>query len=97
MRHRMHAAGVAAIRTAFATGFATTLVAIGLATAAPAGASPLPVIYNGILGYAHVSSSASPPGANSWSCQPTAAHPRPVILVHGTFADMSDSWQALSP
>jgi triacylglycerol esterase/lipase EstA (alpha/beta hydrolase family) len=57
----------------------------------------LPVIYSGAYGYAHVSPTASPPGANEWSCQPTAAHPRPVVLVHGTFADMSDSWQALSP
>lgn len=65
-------------------------------TAAPANAE-LPVIYSGTLGYAHASPTASPPGANDWSCQPTAAHPRPVVLVHGTFADMSDSWQALSP
>jgi triacylglycerol esterase/lipase EstA (alpha/beta hydrolase family) len=57
----------------------------------------LPVIYNGILGYAHTSPTASPPGANDWSCKPTAAHPRPVVLVHGTFADMSNSWQAISP
>ena len=63
---------------------------------APASAD-LPVIYSGAYGYAHTSPSASPPGANDWSCQPTAAHPRPVVLVHGTFADMSNSWQALSP
>jgi triacylglycerol esterase/lipase EstA (alpha/beta hydrolase family) len=84
MRHR----AVAAI--AFA------LVTLAL-TAPPALAGQLPVIYNGIYGYAHVSSTASPPGANNWSCRPTAAHPDPVILVHGTFGDMSDSWQALSP
>ena len=59
--------------------------------------APLPVIYNGAYGYAHASATASPPGANNWTCKPTAAHPQPVILVHGTFADMSDSWQALSP
>jgi triacylglycerol esterase/lipase EstA (alpha/beta hydrolase family) len=57
----------------------------------------LPVLYNGVLGYTYVSPTASPPGANDWSCRPSAAHPRPVVLVHGTFADMSDSWQALSP
>src|SRR5215212_455181 len=39
----------------------------------------------------------SPPGANDWSCQPTARRPVPVILVHGTFGDMTVSWNALSP
>jgi triacylglycerol lipase len=38
----------------------------------------------------------SPPGANNWSCKPPAAHPQPVVLVHGTFADMT-SFAALSP
>jgi triacylglycerol esterase/lipase EstA (alpha/beta hydrolase family) len=85
MRHRPIAA------------IAFALVTLAL-TASPAlAAGQLPVIYNGIYGYAHVSSTASPPGANNWSCKPSAAHPDPVILVHGTFADMSDSWQALSP
>ncbi len=71
--------------------------ATALAAAASASAAGLPVVYNGLLGYAHVSPTASPPGANNWSCKPSAAHPRPVVLVHGTFGDMSDSWQALSP
>ncbi len=72
-------------------------VLLGAAAPAAAAAGSLPVIYNGLAGYSHVSATASPPGSNNWSCKPSAAHPRPVILIHGTFADMSDSWQALSP
>ncbi len=41
--------------------------------------------------------SSSPPGSNIWSCVPTSAHPYPVVLVHGTFANSAFSWQALSP
>jgi triacylglycerol lipase len=38
-----------------------------------------------------------PPGANDFSCRPTAEHPFPVILVHGTFGDMTVSWNSLAP
>lgn len=73
------------------------VVAATLGAGAGSAQADLPVIYNGVYGYAHTSPTASPPGANDWSCIPTAAHPRPVVLVHGTFADMSNSWQAISP
>jgi triacylglycerol esterase/lipase EstA (alpha/beta hydrolase family) len=39
---------------------------------------------------------ASPSGANS-GCQPTSAHPYPVVLTEGTFANMYNSFGAIAP
>src|SRR3954447_1630493 len=52
-----------------------------LAAAAPAGAQAPGV---------------PPPGANDFSCR-SVAHPEPVILVHGTFGDITVSWNLFSP
>lgn len=38
-----------------------------------------------------------PPGANDWSCKPGAAHPYPVILLHGTGGNMAHNFQTISP
>src|ERR1700719_1771107 len=75
----------------------TAAVFAGAVLAGSAQAAELPVLYNGALGYAQSSPSASPPGANDWSCKPSRAIPRPVILARVTFENMSGSWQALSP
>ncbi|MGW1071261.1 esterase/lipase family protein [Streptomyces sp. NPDC002537] len=36
-------------------------------------------------------------GWNNWSCKPSAAHPNPVVLAHGTFANSWDNWLVLAP
>jgi triacylglycerol esterase/lipase EstA (alpha/beta hydrolase family) len=38
-----------------------------------------------------------PPGANDFACKPPARHPYPVVLVHGTFLNMQNSWTSVAP
>lgn len=59
----------------------------------------LPVNYNFLAGAIVAGSSPSPnaPGTNDWGCKPPKAHPRPVVLVHGTLGNQSTNWQAYGP
>jgi triacylglycerol esterase/lipase EstA (alpha/beta hydrolase family) len=78
----------------------TPLFAGGVGTAAAASATaPLPVLYNfpAAVAISLAQPNADPPGSNDFSCRPSAAHPRPVVLVHGTLADKTNEWQALAP
>ncbi|WP_250285560.1 MULTISPECIES: alpha/beta fold hydrolase [unclassified Frankia] len=73
---------------------ATTIV-IG---SGPAAAATYPVNWDALSAYASGQLNASPPpGANDWSCRPSAAHPEPVILVHGITENQNANWQALAP
>ncbi|MEH0582209.1 alpha/beta fold hydrolase [Streptomyces sp. B21-108] len=48
---------------------------------------------------AHADSAATAPssGWNDYRCKPSTAHPRPVVLVPGTFGNSVDNWLALAP
>jgi triacylglycerol lipase len=76
-------------------GLAVPLLGTGPAATA---ADPLPVPYqfipSAVLGGAP---DADAPGTNDWTCRPTAAHPRPVVLVHGTSGNRSTNWQTYGP
>lgn len=43
------------------------------------------------------SAAPQPTPAASPACRPSVQHPRPVILVHGTWADAQTTWKTLEP
>jgi triacylglycerol esterase/lipase EstA (alpha/beta hydrolase family) len=57
----------------------------------------LPVVYSVTAAFTGaLDPNSPPPGANNLSCQSTT-HPYPVVLVHATFANQHDNFNALSP
>ena len=87
-------------------GLAAVAVTVGLSD--PAGASTVPGASSRTGGYRVgtfadglaselTDPSGMPPGIVNGPCHPSAAHPDPVVLVHGTFANENATWQALAP
>jgi len=69
---------------------------VALLLAGPASAAPLPVSYHFLQDAVTYGSLPSPPGANLWKCRPSAAHPTPVVLVHGTAGNAASNWASMS-
>ncbi|WP_338930730.1 alpha/beta fold hydrolase [Streptomyces netropsis] len=83
---------------------ATAACAVAGLTAAPAAAAPRPAGAIGLdpqtlaaVAKSLLTPDAAPEGANDWDCKPSAEHPRPVVLVHGTWANALNTWASLSP
>src|SRR4051812_39155791 len=67
------------------------LLVLGLGLTASAQAvPPFPTLWS-------TTPNVDPPGVNPASCTLTAAHPEPILLLHGTWMDRSISWNVIGP
>lgn len=88
-----------------------SLLAVTAAVVASLGAAPVatatnpverpeqPVTYTAEAGGVHqLTHPGQPwPGVDDFGCRPTAEHPRPVILLHGTGANGVNNWGTFAP
>jgi triacylglycerol esterase/lipase EstA (alpha/beta hydrolase family) len=84
------------IRTLLGSFGIAVVIAVTAFVSAPARAE-LPVGGLAQAVSAYLFSPSYLPGANDWSCKPSAAHPNPVVLVHATGVNFGANWVALSP
>ncbi|MFI1184115.1 esterase/lipase family protein [Streptomyces sp. NPDC020799] len=95
MRRFLKAAGAALV--------AVCLIAAPTAAEAPAARPGVPLRDLGAVDFALALLASvphpdrSPAGADDFTCRPSAAHPYPVVLVHGTIENAYENWSALAP
>jgi triacylglycerol esterase/lipase EstA (alpha/beta hydrolase family) len=86
-------------RAAIAAAACAISVGAVAAPAAQATTGPQQLAFLGAFSYsiAHYTPDLVPPGTNDWTCKPSAAHPNPVVLVHGTWENAYDNWAYIAP
>ncbi|WP_432420714.1 esterase/lipase family protein [Nocardia farcinica] len=83
-----------------------TAVAVTIATAVASGAPVEVPVVPGPSQSDHLAAAVyqrqhhqlvAPSGTNDFGCRPDAAHPRPVVLAHGTDSTAYSDWSAIGP
>ena len=90
-------AGKTGVKTYAALAVLVVLLIAVPSTATAATQYPVPYTFSANIVAATLHPGSNPPGSNIWSCRPSKTHPRPVVLVHGLFANKTDNWQTMSP
>ncbi len=85
--------------TVVLSAIALILGGLGIASPAAAETKPYPVPYNFLIPavLAGLETTGDAPGSNDWNCKPSAAHPEPVILVHGLGGNKNTNWRTYAP
>ncbi|MEU4811805.1 alpha/beta fold hydrolase [Nocardia fluminea] len=94
----MLSAGIAAAYLLALTGISPAIAEPVTPPAAPTAHNNEPV-FNSIttaLAWTVLHPDAIPAGANQWDCVPSPAHPNPVVLLHGTWANAFNNWSLVS-
>ena len=87
------------MRTTTSLGAAVLAALLAFLIPSTASAAELPVPWTLLAGIPAQAADpgGAPPGANDFSCKPSAAHPSPVVLTHGLGANQTVNWQTFSP
>lgn len=79
------------------TSVSTFAVGTVSVSATPTLPAPPQTTHAAATDYSDAHPGAAPAGTNDVTCRPTAAHPRPVILAHGSDSTAYSDWAALAP